>query len=149
MWIFLFPNKSPPIATVMAFLANHGIKSGIRRVRTNQGGELAKNIAFRKCIQDAGYTLESTGAGASFQNSIVERPRRQLANMIRTMLSSSNLSSLYWSHDIHHAVYIKNRLPYQSLPGNITPYQQFMSRCPDLIHIRVLGSHFTVKQLRV
>jgi len=58
-----------------------------------KGGELAKNIEFRKYIQTAGYTLETTGAGASFQNAIVERPHRQLANMMRTMLSGSNFDS--------------------------------------------------------
>ena len=149
MWIFLFSNKSPPLSTIKSFLSTHGLKSGLRCVRTDQGGELAGSIAFRKCIALAGYTLETTGAGASFQNAIVERPHRQLANMIRTMLTGANLDSTYWSHAIRHAVYIKNRLPHTALPGHLTPYQMYTGRRPDLTHIRVFGSHVTVKQPRV
>ena len=66
LWIFLFANKSPPVKTVTTFLDHFGNKCGLRRARTDQGGELAKSAAFRKCIDDAGYTLETTGAGASF-----------------------------------------------------------------------------------
>ena len=65
------------------------------------------------------------------------------------MLSGSNLSSLYWSQAIRHTVYIKKCLPHQSLPGNITPYQKFTGRRPDLTHTCIFGSHVTVKQPRV
>ena len=64
LWIFLFADKSPPIATVTSFISNHGTTSGLLRVRTDQGGKLAKSIEFRKCIQKAGYTLETISAGA-------------------------------------------------------------------------------------
>ena len=149
LWIFLFANKKPPISAVTTFLNTHGTHTGLRRIRTDQGGELAKSSDFRACVQKAGYTLESTGAGASFQSAIVERPHRTLADMMRTMLSGSNLSSKYWSHAIRHAVYVKNRLPHQSLPGKITPYERYTSRRPDLTHLRVFGSHVTVKQPRI
>ena len=66
LWIFLFAGKSPPIDTIKQFLDTHGIKSGLRRIRTDQGGELAGSTTFRQCIQKAGYTLETTAAGASF-----------------------------------------------------------------------------------
>ena len=40
-------------------------------------------------------------------------------------------------------------MPHTALPGYITPYQRFTGRRPDLTHIRVFGSHVTVKQPRV
>ena len=64
--IFLFANKKPPIATVCSFLDTHGNKSGLRQVRTDQVSELAKSSAFRAYINNASYTLEMPGAGASF-----------------------------------------------------------------------------------
>ena len=66
LWIFLFATKFPPIKTVATFLNHHGNKTGINRVQTNQGGELAKSTAFCQCTLDAGYTLETTIARASF-----------------------------------------------------------------------------------
>jgi len=69
--------------------------------------------------------------------------------MMRTMLSGSNWDSTYRSHATRHAVYIKNLLPHTALPECITSYQQYTGRRPDLTHIRVFGSHVTVKQPRV
>jgi len=87
--------KNPPIKTIINFLSTHRRKSGLRRMRTDQGGELAKSTAFRRCILNTGYTLEITGAGASFQNAISKQPHRTLTNMMRTMLLGANLDSSY------------------------------------------------------
>ena len=95
LWIFLFASKSPPVDTVTKFLNTHGLSSGPKWIRTDQGGELAKSTKFRKCINDAKYTLETTAPGFSFQNTIAERPHYTLADMMQTMLSDANLSSTY------------------------------------------------------
>jgi len=65
------------------------------------------------------------------------------------MLKGVKLDSSYWSHALRHAVYIKNRLPHSALPGHITPFHRFTGRQPDLTHLKVFGSHVTVKQPRV
>ena len=60
LWIFLFADIYPPITTVTSFLSKHGTKSGLRRVRTDQGGELAKSIQFRYSLaprSELGYNL--------------------------------------------------------------------------------------------
>ena len=140
MYIFLFANKKPPISTVTYFLDTHGIKNGLRRVRANQGGELAKSAIFRDCISKTGYTLEFIGARTSFQNGIVERPQRTLVDTMRTILPGSNLQSEYWSHTIRHAVYIKTILHHKLLPSYITPFQYHTKRRPNLTRIRIFGS---------
>ena len=103
MWLFLFSDKTPPIVTTKSFLNTHSLKDRLRHIRTDQGGELIKSTEFRQKNLNAGYTLERTGAGASFQNSIAERPHRTLAAMMRTMLAEANPSSKYWAHAIKHA----------------------------------------------
>ena len=127
IWVFLFAGKSPPAETITKFLDAYGFKTGLRFVRTDQGGELAESTLFRKSISDAGYVLDRTGAGVSFQNGIAARSHRTLADMMRTMLIGANLLSDYWSHAIIHAVYVKNRLPHQALPGHITPFERYTS----------------------
>ena len=86
----------------------HGLKDSLCRVRTDQGNKLAGSALFRGCISKSGYTLEITGAGASFQNAITEQPHYTLADKICAMMSDSNLSLEYWSHVILHEVYVKN-----------------------------------------
>ena len=144
LWVFLFASKAPPIETVKSFLNTHGLKHGLRRVQTNQGGELAKSAKFRDMIQQSGYTLEPTAAGASFQNAIVERPHQTLSDMMRAMISGAGMPSDYWLYAIQHAVYIKNQLPHQSLQNFRTPFQEYTGRVPDLSHLRTFGSRVTV-----
>ena len=64
--LFLFANRKPPVDTVTSFLNIHGIKTDLRRVQIDQGGELAMSSEFRRCIAEAGYTLATTVAGTSF-----------------------------------------------------------------------------------
>ena len=56
------------VETIRTFLNTHGVKHGLRRVRTDQDGELAKSSSFRTMIEMSGYTLETTAAGDSFQD---------------------------------------------------------------------------------
>ena len=39
--------------------------------------------------------------------------------------------------------------PHMTLPGYITPFERFTNRRLDLSHLRVFGSHVTVKQLHI
>ena len=65
---------------------------------------------------------------------------------MRTILTGDNLKSDYWSHAIRHAVYIKNRLPHENLPGHISTSQRLIGRYLDLAHVRVFGSYVTVRK---
>ena len=46
LWVFLTKNKAPPLKVVTQFLSTYGVKDGIRTVRTDQGGDLARTNAF-------------------------------------------------------------------------------------------------------
>ena len=115
--VFLFKTKTPSTQTIKDFLEQQGATIKIKWVRTDQGGELGRSKNLQKTVQQCKFLLEPTGAGASFQNAIVERGHRSLGNMVRTLLLSANLKPEYWSFAILHAVYIKNRLPHKSLPN--------------------------------
>ena len=66
-WAFTLASKEPPIDTVRQFLAQFGNKDGLRRVRTDLGGELASSAAFRTMLQECDYVLKTTAPGSSFQ----------------------------------------------------------------------------------
>ena len=111
VWIFLTKDKNPPIDIVGTFLDQKGLKSGMRRVRIDKGGELAKSSAFRNLIQKQTYILKITGSDTSFQNSLSERLHRTFVDTMRTMLQAACLTNMYRSYALLHAVYLKNRLP--------------------------------------
>ena len=105
-WIFLSKNKRPPIDTIRQVLNKFKSETGNRTVRTDQEGELGHSTLFSQMIAECGFALEETGAGASSQNGMAERPNRTFGHMMRYMLSSAELGAEFWSYTLIYAVYI-------------------------------------------
>ena len=145
-WIFLSKNKAPPLKTIQQFLRTYGNTDGVRLIRTDQGGELARSASFKNTIKTAEYNIEITGADNSSQNGIAERPHQTLADMVRAGLENAGLSPQYWSDALLHAVYIKNRLPHAAFNYKITPYERLTGTTPDLSKLRVFGSRVVCRK---
>jgi hypothetical protein len=123
-WVFLSRNKSPPINTILNFLTLHGTKEQVlKKICTDEGGELWGSHELQKAIRDAGYIMEPTAPDASFQNGVAERPNHTLANMMRSMLHAVHLGPEYWCWAMLHAVYLKNQLLHQTIVT--TPYEVY------------------------
>ena len=147
MWVMLAQDKTPPIEFIKDFLSKNGNpRCPIKRVRTDQGGELWKSQMFKSAIKEAGFLCEPTGAGDPSQNGRAEAPNKTLARMIRSMLYSAALGSEYWSYALLHAVYIKNRLPHARHKFKKTPYEVWTGTKPNLSLLRVWGCRVMVKQ---
>lgn len=58
--------------------------------------------------------------------------------MIRSFLKTMNMPSIFWGEAARHSVYILNRLPTRAL-SEVTPYQAWKNRKPDVGHVRVFG----------
>ena len=138
LWIYVCNTKTPPVDQVKMILNKFGSKNTHRTVRTDQDKALGKSVQFAKMVEEAGFIVELTGSDNSKQNSLVERPHRDLAQMMRCMLHSSGLGPEYWSHAIVQAVFIKNRVPHRSL--GMSPYQAFTGKKPNLSNLRIFGS---------
>ena len=144
IWVFLSNSKEPPIEPVRMVLRKFGANITHRTARTDQDKGLGKSKDFLKMLSDERFTPELTGSDSSSQNSIAERPHRDLAQMMRCMLHSSELGPEYWSFALAHAVYIKNRLYHASL--NTTPFQAFTGKRPNLSRLRIFGSRVYAKK---
>ena len=143
-WIFLSVSKHPPIEAARMILQKFRSKNLHRTVRVDQGGELGRSSAFQEMIGTEKFVLEPTGSDASSQNGISERPNRTFGQMMRCILHSAELGPEYWSHALIHAVYIKNRITHTKL--NMTPYQKFTGRKPDLTNLKIFGSKVYAKK---
>lgn len=137
MWVYVTSSKQPPLDFCKSIL--HKFKSSTKHctVRCDQG-ELATLQQFNQILVEEGFNLEVTGAGNSKQNGLVERPHQTLARMVRCSLHAAALGPEYWSYALLHGVYIKNRLPHQSI--KMSPYQAFTGKVPDMTGIRIFGS---------
>lgn len=145
-WVFLSKNKLPPIKTVELFLSTHGLKHGVRKIRTDKGGELAGCQQFKDMLSECGYALEVTSPQCSSQNGKVERLHQTLGDMVRSALLDSGLPNAYWSDALVHSVFIKNRLPHAAFQYNKTPYECMTGTKPNLKMMRVFGSPITTRK---
>ena len=146
-WVFLTKNKKPPIQMIKTFLNIYGLKNdGVKLIRTDQGGELARSQQFRNIVSACGYQVEITGADNSSQNGKAERPHRTLANMMRASLENASLHPKYWSDALLHSTFVKNRLPHSAFNFRSTPYTELTGIKPNLQHLKLFGARITVRR---
>ena len=70
-------------------------------------------------------------------NGVVERRNRTLVDMVRSMLSNSNLPKFFWIYTLKTAMYILNRVPTKVVPN--TPFELWKNWKPSLRHMLVWG----------
>ena len=138
IWTHCSNSKAAPVKEVQAILQKFKSVNPHRSVRTDQDKALGKSVEFRNMVVEEKFVMELTGTENSKQNSRAERPHKDLGQMMRCMLHAAGLGPEYWSHALTHAVYIKNRILHSTI--NMTPYQAFTGRKPDLSDLRIFGS---------
>ncbi|KAJ7961810.1 Retrovirus-related Pol polyprotein from transposon TNT 1-94 [Quillaja saponaria] len=117
----------------------------IKIVRSDRGGEYygkhgvdRQHIGpFAKYLQECGTVAQYTMPGSPEQNGVAERRNRTLKDMMRSMMSRSNLPEYLWGEAIKIALYILNRVPSKAVPK--TPFELWTGRKPSLNHFRVWG----------
>ncbi len=73
VWVFLRKSKQPPVDLVKTCLTIHGSPTG-GAICTDQGGELARSLAFRTDVFEASkYVVEPTGTDSASQNGGAEK----------------------------------------------------------------------------
>jgi hypothetical protein len=71
------------------------------------------------------------------QNGVAERQNYTLMDMVRSMLSYSDLPVKLWMEALKTVVHILNWVPNKSIPK--FPYELWIGRKPSLRHLRVWG----------
>ena len=146
-WVFPLKSKSVPLELVRTFLTTHGSTTARNRtIRTDGEGSLAESSQFRRLVQNPqfGYILQKTATDSSSQNGLAERPHQTLATMVRCLLYSASLTTLFWADALVYAVYVNNRLYHSGIDA--IPYAQWTGKRPNLKHIRAFGAHVSVRK---
>jgi hypothetical protein len=94
---FLTVSKAPPAEILDAFLTKHGLKSGARFIRMDQGGDLWRSEKIRTVAAKHDYMLEPTGSDSPSQNGKVEHLNGTFGVMVCALLYSSGLVPIFWS----------------------------------------------------
>lgn len=94
---------------------------------------------FRRYCDAAGITIEDTSPYAPQLNGVAERMNRTLTEKMRAIMFDAKIPTEFWPNAIITAAYLINRSPTCTNPDNITPFELWHSRKPDLSHLRVFG----------
>jgi hypothetical protein len=110
----------------------------VKILRSDNGGEFA-NKALAKFLAGKGIIGERSLPYHHYQNGVIERFNRTVAEMGRTVLSNSCLPQSFWGLAFLWATHILNRLTNKS-SGEKTPFEAMFLRPPRFDGFRVFGS---------
>jgi hypothetical protein len=110
----------------------------VKILRSDNGGEFA-NKALGTFLAERGIIAERSLPYHHYQNGVIERFNRTVADMGRTVLSDSKLPKSFWGFAFIWATHILNRMPNKT-SGDKTPYEALFNRVPRFDGFRVFGS---------
>lgn len=110
----------------------------IKVLRSDNGREYVnKNMCT--FLKENGIVHQTTVPYTPQQNGVSERANRTIIEKARSMIYDSKLSLAYWAEAVNTAIYLKNRVPTQSLNNKI-PEELWTGKKINLSHLRVFGS---------
>ena len=108
----------------------------LKTLRSDRGGEYLLG-EFREYLLAEGITSQLSAPGMPHQNGLIEIRNMTLIDMVRLVMSYSDLSISFWGHAVETTAYILNLVPSKSVPTS--PTELWTGRKPSLQHVRVLG----------
>ena len=111
-------------------------------IRTDNGLEYV-NKDVLKVLQDRRITHEKSPAYVKQANGIAERENRTLCDTARSLLFNADLTpterTRLWAEAVNTAAYLRNRI-INKRSGDVTPYELWHKKKPDVSHLKVFGS---------
>lgn len=138
-FVYFLKRKSETVSRIKEFsaLVKNTFNKNLKRFRSDRGGEyIAESMS--EFFKSEGIIHEKSIPGCPQQNGTAERKNRYLLEMARCLLFQSNLDKKYWAEAINAANYIENRLGVKH-NDNVTPYERWYGRKPNLNYFRTFG----------
>ncbi|KAK1666315.1 hypothetical protein QYE76_054474 [Lolium multiflorum] len=117
----------------------------IKFLRSDRGGEYL-SYEFGMHLKKCGILSQLTPPGTPQRNGVSERRNRTLLDMVRSMMSLTDLPLSFWSYALETATFTLNRAPSKSV--ETTPYELWFNKKPKLSFLKVWGCEAYVKKLQ-
>ena len=122
---------------------NHHNKK-IKFLRSDRRGEYL-SCEFGNHLRQCGIVSQLMPSGTPQCNGVSERRNRTLLDMVRSMMSLTDLSLSFWGYALETAAFTLNRAPSKSV--GTTPYELWFGKKPKLSFLKVWGCDTYVKRL--
>ena len=138
--VYFINNKSEVFEKFKEFEASTTNESEqcIGTLRTDNGGEYVSK-EFEAYLKSKGIKHQLTIPYTPEQNGVAECMNRTIMESARAMMSHANLPNSYWAEAVATAVHVRNRSTSSALREDMTPYEKWYGRRPDVSHLRVFG----------
>ncbi|KAK8593567.1 hypothetical protein V6N12_045644 [Hibiscus sabdariffa] len=143
-YIYLIRHKSEALEKFKEFkneVQNQHGKS-IKALRSDRGGEYLSQD-FDELLKECGIVSQLTPPGTPQWNGVSERRNRTLLDMVRSMMSHTDLPTSFWGYTLETAAFTLNRVPSKSVQK--TPHEMWTGRRPNMSFMRVWGCQAYVK----
>jgi hypothetical protein len=116
----------------------------IKALRSDWGGEYLSH-EFSNHQKSCGIVPQLTPPGTPQRNSVFERCNRTFLDMVRSMMSQSDVPLSFWGYALETAAFTLNRVPSKSVVK--TPYEIWTRKTPSLSFLKIWGCEVFVKRL--
>src|SRR4051812_25730113 len=117
----------------------------IKFLRSDRGGEYL-SYEFGEHLKKCGILSQLTPPGTPQHNGVSERRNRTPLDMVRSMMSLTDLPLSFWGYALETAAFTLNRTPSKSV--ETTPYELWFGKKPKLSLLKVWGCEAYVKKLQ-
>ncbi|KAK8619691.1 hypothetical protein V6N13_135973 [Hibiscus sabdariffa] len=143
-YIYLMRHKSEALERFKEFkneVQNQHGKS-IKALRSDRGGEYLSQD-FDELLKECGIVSQLTPPGTPQWNGVSERRNRTLLDMVRSMMSHTDLPTSFWGYALETAAFTLNRVPSKSVQK--TPHEMWTGRRPNMSFMKIWGCKAYVK----
>ena len=123
---------------------NHRNKK-IKFLRSDHGGEYL-SYEFFLHLKQCGIVSQLMPPTTPQRNGVSRRCNHTLLDMVRSMMSLTDLPLSFWGYALETASFTLNRAPSKSV--EMTPYELWFGKKPKLSFLKVWGCDAYVKKLR-
>lgn len=133
-------NKEHVIETFKNYIQVAERQTGRKLIQftLDNGSEFVNSIMDELC-KDSGIVFHLTAPYTPEQNGVSERGNQTVVNIARTLMIQSGVPLNFWYLACSTAVFLKNRSMTSSLDSEVTPYEMWNFRKPQVDHIRIFG----------
>jgi transposase InsO family protein len=110
----------------------------VQTLRCDNGGEFVNDF-LGPWLRSKGIEQELTTPHTPQLNGVAERLNLTLMDKVRTILTHSGAPEMFWTDCLLSVIHVHNRTTHKSLPDNITPYQRWFGKPPNVDGLRPFG----------
>ncbi|KAL4273362.1 hypothetical protein GQ457_13G014060 [Hibiscus cannabinus] len=143
-YIYLMRHKSEALENFKEFkneVQNQHGKS-IKALRSDRGGEYLSQY-FDELLKECGIVSQLTPPGTPRWNVVSERRNRTLLDMVRSMMSHTDLATSFWSYALETAAFTLNRVPSKSVQKTL--HDMWTGKLSNMSFMKIWGCKAYVK----